>query len=220
MSIHDLLPYFLGDYVKLYQEDRIIQSYQTTEAAVKSLLQGEVDLVLTWEKIEDVHVRWEPLFDDDTFLVVSENHPLASRPEAKLADLSGENFIINTTIHGYKETMEAHCRAAGFTPNFVYQGNDPLTASMMLKLNRGISLQPAHSVILYASSMQYMLHTRHLRITEPDLKQTVGIATLQGQYMPTASRRFYHYIKEQLSSIGERLEFDALDHNTGHSALI
>ena len=210
VSIHDLLPYFLGDYVKLYSEDRIVQYYHTPDKALQSLLQGETDMILTWEEMTDAHVRWEPLFEDDTFLIVSEEHPLASRTEVTLAELAGEKFIINNTIHGYQEMIEQHCREAGFTPNTVYQGNDPLTASMMLNLNRGIALQPAHSVILYSSSMQFMLHTKHLRITEPDLKQTVGIATLQGQYMPAASARFYRYIKEQLSTIGGRLEFDAL----------
>lgn len=91
-----------------------------TEAAPRALgalLDGEVDLVLSYDPVEaDPSFEWSPLFSDEQVLVVAPDHPLAPRPWVEAADFEGEHLLVHSDRPGESLLYQAVLDPAGVKP--------------------------------------------------------------------------------------------------------
>src|SRR5690606_6034920 len=83
------------------------------------------------------------LLDDPYCLVLPKGHPLAAKRVINLADLADEPWVGNEWPAGpcLKIMLDA-CAAAGFSPNFVVESGDYVTAQGFVAAGLGVSLIP------------------------------------------------------------------------------
>jgi DNA-binding transcriptional LysR family regulator len=112
--------------------------------SVERLRDGLLDLALTVdlgpapaEGVEVVH-----LFDDPVQLALHRDHPLAGKPDIRLADLRGETWIdVPRRTSGGKVLARA-CERAGFSPLVAFESDDYTAIQELVGAGVGVALLP------------------------------------------------------------------------------
>jgi DNA-binding transcriptional LysR family regulator len=112
------------------------------------LREGRLDLALTVDlapsPAEGVAVTH--LFDDAFQLGIRRDHPLADKPDIRLADLEHETWIdVPDTLSGGK-ALRAACRAAGFEPKVSFESDDYTAIRELVGAGAGLALLPALAI--------------------------------------------------------------------------
>lgn len=111
------------------------------------LLAGDADLALLTATAQtppssDSRFDQRPLLDDPLDLIVPDQHPLASRRTATLADAADEPWIVGRTGSAYHHLVVTACMAAGFTPNIAHHADEWDTGTALVAHRFGVMLVP------------------------------------------------------------------------------
>jgi LysR family transcriptional regulator for metE and metH len=88
------LPSLLRPFYVKYPEVEVRIVLEATDAPVKALQQGKIDLAVAYSRISDRNLSFYPLFEDELVVVVPKGHSLASVPYVKPQNLADENLIL------------------------------------------------------------------------------------------------------------------------------
>lgn len=115
------------------------------EDPLREVVDGRTDLAVVVHPPdrlrEDLH--FVHLLDDPYRAVLPKGHRLASARTLDLADLAAEPWVNNEWPTGpCLQPMLDACAAAGFTPNFVVDGEDYATAQGFVAAGLGVTLIP------------------------------------------------------------------------------
>ena len=95
-----------------------------------------------WSRLEAADMTFQHLMDDPTDLVVSLNHPLASRVSVPMSELLEELWVVRAEEHPMVEVLIRASNQVGFQPRVAYEANDYQEAQAMVAVGLGISLVP------------------------------------------------------------------------------
>lgn len=116
--------------------------------AVDALLGRRVDVVVTLTANEmllgqdDSRVSSFPLFDDLMDLVLPVSHPLAGRRTVDLADLAGEDWIVNLPGTPCFAVTYAACESRGFRPIARHYADEFIGSLALVAAGAGVALLP------------------------------------------------------------------------------
>lgn len=110
-----------------------------------ALHQGELDVVLTSDKLNNTSLIYQPLFDFEVKLVVSVDHPLAKKTQITPKDLANETVLIYPVQQQRLDIMRYFLKPAGVSVNLKEVDNTSLLIQMV-SANMGIAALP-HWVI-------------------------------------------------------------------------
>ncbi|MFI8946187.1 LysR family transcriptional regulator [Streptomyces sp. NPDC053750] len=111
------------------------------------LFEGESDLAVVEATprnppAADARFDQRPLLDDPFDLVVPEDHPLAGRDGADLADAAHEPWIAPVPETPCRTHVMSACGAAGFTPDVVHHALDWNVTAHLVAHGLGVALIP------------------------------------------------------------------------------
>ncbi|GAB3520586.1 LysR family transcriptional regulator [Arthrobacter monumenti] len=111
------------------------------------LLAGDADLALLTATAQtppssDSRFDQRPLLDDPLDLIVPDEHRLASRATATLADAADEPWIVGRPGSAYHHLVVTACMAAGFTPNIAHHADEWDTGTALVAHEFGVMLVP------------------------------------------------------------------------------
>ncbi|MGW4426477.1 LysR substrate-binding domain-containing protein [Streptosporangium sp. NPDC004631] len=100
----------------------------------------------------DGPVVWLTVGMDPVFVLLNTEHPLATRKEVTLAELSGERWAVTPGDSCFGDCFATACARAGFTPQTIYE-TDVATCMHLAKVGRAAVLcqatfQPAPGVTM------------------------------------------------------------------------
>lgn len=141
-SINGVLPSILELFKEQYPEITVDLVYMPSHQQHKALLDHEIDVgfligPLALEGIETYRAATEKIV-----VILPRRHPLATRNQLNIADLSNEKFIMGTES-GWSEfryTIFNLCMRAGFTPQVVQEASTSSGIFGLVAANMGISL--------------------------------------------------------------------------------
>ncbi|WP_432695253.1 LysR family transcriptional regulator [Marinobacterium sp. YM272] len=110
---------------------------------------------------------------DSLILAVPEASPLATKPPARLADLSGEPFVwgVRSASPGYFDRLLGHFSRYNFTPRVTQYGADNIVALSMVAAGLGIAIVPA------SANTTLIPGVRFIRLAELDeCEMPLGLA--------------------------------------------
>lgn len=119
-------------------------------------------------------VMYQPLFGDDFYVVMSENHPYRKLDTVPLAHLAGEDWALNRSARIYHSLIADACLAEGFAPDITCDCKDTTTVLQMVRAGLGITILPGLALIGHQQGLA-------IRPMEPLLKREVLFATLKGR---------------------------------------
>lgn len=194
--LHDLIYDFLasGERVKIHQ-------YLYEESLLESeLLSGKLDFAVTPVTIENSEIEQIKLMEEEVFIVVSENHPLADQKYVRLADFAQDHFLVNEASFDQK-VIKVICGLAGFEPNILLHSNEGNLIDDALRSNLGVSLIPAD--LIYRKSMRGL---KVLRSTDVELKRLLSVAKRRDSIFQSNTARLYHYAIHYFEHLGRELD--------------
>ena len=176
---------FLVDYPDVYFQEFPASAIQMEE----SLLTGIVDFGITYEEIVHPKIRWQPLYRDRMAVLLHRDHPLASRKEINLQELTNEHILQGDNF-GRLSFVRGLGEANGFSPKIVYEGTDKAMVGRLVSKNIGIAFSPV-SVSLGITQNDRFPYEDGLVVCVPLAdnfwNKTIGLVSLYDQVVSQAA---------------------------------
>jgi DNA-binding transcriptional LysR family regulator len=118
-----------------------------SSALVGRMVAGEVDLAVLAVDPAEEEIELEPLMDDRLFVALAADHPLARKPDLRLADLSAETWIESRRGASSGALADA-ARAAGFEPRIGFEAGNWLGKQGLVAAGVGVTLIPSVAVAM------------------------------------------------------------------------
>jgi DNA-binding transcriptional LysR family regulator len=141
-----LLPAAISRFRSEHPNIELSVSSFRNQALIDRLTSREISMSLLWEyqwsRLDLPDLSLLHLMDDPTDLVVSMNHPLASRATVEVRELLDEYWVVRAERHPMIEAIVRATNHVGFYPKVAYEANDYQEAQAMVAVGLGISLVP------------------------------------------------------------------------------
>jgi DNA-binding transcriptional LysR family regulator len=116
--------------------------------AIAALKSGEVDMAIVHEvnyraALIDTTLVSELIAEDPLFVILPRKHPFAERDSVALADLAGENWIMESAESSCSRATEQTCRSVGFEARGHIRTDDYPTTCGFVAAGFGVALVPA-----------------------------------------------------------------------------
>lgn len=186
VSTH-LLPDQLTRFKREYAGLEVTLREAGTESLVRLVVEGKLDLAIVVTDILPPELGVADYLDEDYVLAVSANHALAKRRSVRLADLAGESFILFPEGYKLREVTLSACRRAGFEPKVALDGGAMQSALEFVAAGLGVAITPE---LAWGGTK----HIRKLRITDQDLRRSLGIVWHKDHYLSPAARALREFL--------------------------
>lgn len=146
-AIPTVAPYFLPDvlrrFTKAFPNASVVVREETTALLLKACGDGEIDLGIVALPVSAHSLDVETLFEEELLLVMPPDHPLASRPTIRIADIESLPFILLDEAHCLTDTIVSFCKQRSFQPVAVERTSQLATVQELVSLAHGVSMIPA-----------------------------------------------------------------------------
>lgn len=145
-AVQSVMPYLLVPFIarcrELQPNLQINAREDFRDDLIRGVLEGDLDLAIVPLPVNEHRVAVEPLLTEPLLLVVGKNHPIASRSEISIEDLSDETFM----SLGDSSTLATQIRAFfgdhHFQPRIGIRCAQVATLKLFAAQGLGISLLP------------------------------------------------------------------------------
>jgi len=137
-----LLPQVIYDFSKRFPEVQIDLTVSNTEAIIKELQQGNIDLGIVEGNIKNKGITLEEIADDEIVLIVSDENPLAKKEHITQQDFLSQPFIMPKAGSGLREFIENFFQTSKIEPKDMKISitlGDPELIVQMVQSGLGIS---------------------------------------------------------------------------------
>ncbi|MEO0530493.1 MAG: hydrogen peroxide-inducible genes activator [Planctomycetota bacterium] len=145
------LPGFLREFAEAFPKASLIVHEDTTDNLLHRCKQGEIDLAVLALPIAAKYVDTVELFSEELLLVVADEHPLATKPRVRAADVEPHPFVLLDEAHCLSDSVFSFCRQKAFQPLVVERTSQLTMVQELVALDHGVSMIPAMARRLDAS---------------------------------------------------------------------
>ncbi|AQR96860.1 LysR family transcriptional regulator [Clostridium saccharoperbutylacetonicum] len=190
--VSDLLIRFAKQHPEIYLRQTLVP----TNDMAHLLETRKVDFCISTSPVEHPEVEFLPLIEEEVFLGVSLSHPLAKCKSILLKDVANEAFISLIKGYGLREITDSFCEKAGFSPNIMFEVDDPSSIGAFVLAGLGVAFIPEPVFHHYKS-----LPIVKLQIKEPICRQTIGLYWNKDRYFSKALFYFSEFIKSYFETL-------------------
>jgi DNA-binding transcriptional LysR family regulator len=108
-----LVPLLLDRLAITHPGIRLVTTEATSSALGVMLAGGGLDCAVVNLPLANPELKLRPLFDEDVVLLISNQHPLASRDEVHIADLGDLELLMPAPHTGFRDELDQAARHAG-----------------------------------------------------------------------------------------------------------
>ncbi|WP_134686878.1 LysR family transcriptional regulator [Brevibacillus migulae] len=198
------LPNILREFRKKRPSVQFHVQMLTTQEMVTLLQRGEVDFCLSSPPIKGDGIECQIVFIDPILVAVPKGHRLADRSSVSLTELRDEWFVGVKKGYGTRDIVDAVCKSVGFSPKYVYEGDEPARLSTLVESEIGIAFIP--STARYSSE-----HVKYLHIENHELEREIALLWNRSRYMSRAALEFREIVVEYFASISKQAKSDDLN---------
>lgn len=146
-AIPTIAPYFLPGFLRGFAADypkaSLVVHEDTTDNLLHRCKQGEIDVAVLALPLAAKYVETRELLTEELLLVVANDHPLATKPKVRAADIEPHPFVLLDEAHCLSESVVSFCRKKAFQPLVVERTNQLATVQELVSLDHGVSMIPA-----------------------------------------------------------------------------
>ena len=121
---------------------RLVLVEEKTQILLDRLKRGELDAALLALPVHDEQLVVKTLFDDDFFLAVPAQHPLAKMKTVEQTDLASSTLLLLEEGHCLRDQALEVCHRAGLEEEQDFRATSLETLRQMVKAGTGITFMP------------------------------------------------------------------------------
>lgn len=194
INFSDLIADFYSRYPNLTLNIYQGKSISLLESLEKRAI--DVAFVALPSSREYPHIKFELMGTDEYALLVSENHPLASRETVDLAELKDDRFIMHHPDQTISSLCLQACSEAGFTPHVTCRIGASTIALSLIRAGLGVGFLPSEELEYY-----HLRGIRRLNLSKSYEKKIVMATLAKGTPSQLVSL-FIQFVESRLRSQG------------------
>ncbi|SRR5579859_858784 len=187
-------PDVLRTFRKRYPNIALTAIEYGSKRMAQSILDGEVELGVMVEPVDQVLFDARRIYRGEVCLVVPAESPWAQHDSVAIAALAGENFLMPTDDFMLPHMVRSYCRAAGFTPKEVGHSGQWEVLQVMVETGMGLAMLPRAVCRLLDPGKVVPV-----RLDSPSLTIDVSLAWRRGGYPSFAARAWIEVSTELFS---------------------
>ena len=141
-----LLPHVIPRIRERFPRLELLLVEEKTETVLRQLREGRLDAGVLAQPIHDDQLHQQFLFEEPFLLAVPEHHPLATRKQLKLDDLSDQSLLLLEEGHCLRDQALEVCQLAGAGEKSGFRATSLETLRQMVAANVGVTLLPTLAV--------------------------------------------------------------------------
>ena len=190
-----LVPQLLRRFREDHQNVRFQLSQGGASSIVSMLLNGTVDVCLVAPDPGLSEVSWTPLWTEKLILNVPNDHPLAQQGSATLQDIAGLPLIALREGFGIRQITNDLLARAEVDPTIVFEGADVPTVRGLVAAGLGVAILPP------SPERHHDGLPVELPITGATAERVVGVAHIQGRYIPATATALIKHVMQTSKSL-------------------
>jgi LysR family transcriptional regulator for metE and metH len=195
------LPGIIKNYKKISPGVDIHILSAATYLPLEYLVKGELDIAIIRNKMSNPVINYEPLFEDQLFVIVSAEHPLARKRNIKITDFEGEElfFAYNDPATGNVPVIETLLKQNQVKPKHIHRIHYTDAIIELVNANLGVS-------VLADWIVQPYLETKDIRAIKlpPEVSKRTWYAATCRQ--TPAINNFLACLKQHFTSLRRTLD--------------
>ncbi len=188
------LPNILREFRKKRPDIQFHVQMLTTQEMVTLLHRGEVDFCLSSPPIQDDDIECQIVFIDPILVAVPRGHRLADRSIVSLTELKDELFVGVKKGYGTRDFVDAICKSAGFTPTYVYEGDEPARLIQLVEAEIGIAFIPS-------TARDSREQITYLQVENHELVREIALLWHRSRYISRAAQEFREVVVDYFEAL-------------------
>ncbi|WP_042163659.1 LysR family transcriptional regulator [Paenibacillus gorillae] len=190
------LPYILREFRRRRPHIQFHVQMLTTQEMVTLLHRGEVDFCLSSPAVQGEDIECQIVFHDRIMVAVPTGHWLAERSRVSLIELKDESFVGVKRGFGTRDLVDAVCESAGFTPHYVYEGDEPARLSTLVEAEIGIAFIPG-------TARNAREQIKYLQVEDYELVREIALLSHRSRYISRAALEFREVVMEYFAVLSK-----------------
>lgn len=192
-----LIPQCVSSFLTRYPSVRVTVEELSAAAIAERLAAGELDLGVSYRPAVTDDLWFEPLYNEELMLVVSNKHPMASRKRARMVELHGMRMILLPTYFATRQLLDECFRAVGAEPQVIAELN---SIAPMLELVR----QTDAAAIIGESANSGAEDLHFIPLESPTPQRTPGLLWKRGAPRAMAIKYFATTVRRAVAKVEHR----------------
>ena len=172
------IPLFI-DIQNKYPEIHIDLYEAGSHTVVNSLTRDMIDIGVVMLPVPTHDIDVYQIIDDQCALMVSADHPLASKKQVDILELEHEKFLLFNRRFVLNDMVRQACYSRRFSPNIMFQSSNTSIILGMVEKNQGITIMPGPTF------PQSNPHLRKIKI-EPEIPWQLALIIKKEKYLSPA----------------------------------
>lgn len=190
------LPRILKELRRLHPRAEVSISSGTSEALVRQILAGKLDVAFVSLPVETRGIQTEVLSRDELVAIASPRHKLAKQRVVTAAALAKEKLILGERGGNTRRLIDGFFAEAGVHPTITMELSRLAAIKGMVEAEMGIGIVPSHSTRDEVKSGELVAWW----IEGARINWELGLAKLSGGYDSLISQSFIRLCQEFFSS--------------------
>ncbi|ATF12162.1 LysR family transcriptional regulator [Brevibacillus porteri] len=188
------LPNILREFRKKRPDIQFHVQMLTTLEMVTLLHRGEIDFCLSSPPIQEDGIECQIVFIDPILVAVPRGHRLADRSIVSLTDLKDEWFVGVKKGYGTRDFVDSICKSVGFTPKYVYEGDEPARLIQLVEAEIGIAFIPS-------TARDSREQIKYLRVENHELVREIALLWHKSRYISRAAQDFRDVVVDYFGDV-------------------
>ena len=212
VSLPEVFMELIERYLARYPSTQIHQPHKpcsTDYSNEQLLLENKVDFCVSGQPIHNPNICWQNLLTEDCYLLVRNDHPLASKEIVEMSDLADIPFIALTDGTELRMVFDQIFDQAKMRPNIAYEVPEAAMLRRMVELGLGSALYPASMWIRSFRGIPEYGATSlcAIPIHSDFCKRNIGIAYAKDAYRSHAAAQFLAFVQEYFQELSQQIAF-------------
>ncbi len=203
-AIPTIAPYFLpsrlASFARKFPRVQVSVVEEITNELLNRMQGGAIDLALLALPVPATHCLSHELFRERLYVVVPENHRLASLPRVHLKQIESDPFLLLKEGHCFRENTLSACGRARLQPNVVFESGQFTTILAMVAAGTGVSVVPEMAV-------EEREGCRFVPLADDSAYRRVGIVQLKQHFRSRVHRAFLEHLRQEREERDAPLRF-------------
>lgn len=184
------LPTVISDFKKEHPEVKFYLRQGSYDFLTEGIKNREIDISFIGPVPRvDPDLHADILFSESFVALLPEDHPLSTKGNLSLDQLENEAFVLFPEGFVLRKIVVDACHQAGFRPFVPFVGEDFNAIKGLVTAGIGVTLLP--ETTLYENMPS---GTVRIKISNPDVKRTVGIVIPKNRELSPSEKVFYEFV--------------------------